>query len=89
MSNIPSSVQNSMNEMLVAVSPVISEFSGITDGKIDRKRALDLFYEFMNKTLPPQMRPTKELATSVVKSPMNGYSSIPQVMTAMVVLLQE
>lgn len=75
--------------MLVAVSPVISEFSGITDGKIDRKRALDLFYEFMNKTLPPQMRPTKELATSVVKSPMNGYSSIPQVMTAMVVLLQE
>jgi hypothetical protein len=89
MSSIPPGVQNSMNEMLTTVAPIITEFSGLCDGKIDRKKAMDLFYDFMQKTLPPQMRPTKELATSVVKSPVNGYSSIPQVMIAMVVLLQE
>lgn len=75
--------------MMASISPVVAKFSEYTEGKITREEAILLFYDFMQKTLPPQLRPTKELATSIVKSPMTGFANIPQVMSAMVILLQQ
>jgi hypothetical protein len=89
MSNAPVNPSNPAQEMMKQIEPVVSSFVTFIDGKITRDEALKLFYSFMLKTLPPPLKVQKELATSLVKAPLTGFANIPQLMAAMVVLLEE
>lgn len=85
----PQAQRNPQSDMMAAVGPVVAKFSEYPEGKITKAEAKDLFIEFMKVTLPKQLQPTRDLATSLVKAPMNGFAQIPQIMAAMVTLLQD
>jgi len=83
--NAPQAAQDLMKQ----IEPVVKDFATFLEGKITRDEALKLFYSFMIKTLPPPLKASKELATSIIKAPLTGFANIPQIMAAMVVLLEE
>jgi hypothetical protein len=89
MSNAPVNPSNPAQEMMKQIEPVIAQFIKFTDNEIGRDEALKLFYDFMLKTLPPPLKPSKDLAKSLIKAPLTGFANIPQLMAAMVILLEE
>ena len=84
-----STLPSGMNEILQQIKPVVDEFVSFIEGKSSREVALKSFHKFMVITLPPPMRPSKDLATSILKSSITGFANIPQLMASMAVLLEE
>ena len=89
MSNAPINPGNPAQDMMKQIEPIVGQFVKFADGEIGREEALKLFYDFMLKTLPPPLKPSKDLAKSLLKAPLTGFANIPQLMAAMVILLEE